>query len=139
MIIRKKDFLKMISFIIVFVICITSLSQISLATTTTDENQFGNGEETNLASSMRTIMGKGLGVVQVVAAGTAVIVLLVLGIKFLLSGPEGKAVSKKAFVYYVIGFSIASMGTTIIGAIAKMIKSWKGGEENEKIWKNTFC
>lgn len=118
---KKKSLFMGIFTIILFLICIACLSQISFAGTgTKDPGQFEDGTS-SLSEPIRDLMGTGLGVVQKVAAGVAITILLVLGIKFLLAGPEGKAVSKKAFVYYVIGFTIASMGTTIISMISKIM------------------
>lgn len=116
--IRKKDFLKIISFIIVFVICIASLTPMIFSTT--NPNQF-TAKSSTLSEPIKTIMGRGLRVVQVIAGGVALISLLIIGIKFITSGPEGRAVSKKAFVIYVIGFMIVISGKKIIEAIASLI------------------
>ena len=117
--IRKKEFLKIISFIIVFAICITSLSTMIFATT--NVNQFDGGTSP-LAAPIKEIMGKGLRVVQKVAGGVALIVLLILGLKLVTSGPEGRAASKKAFVIYVVGFMITISGVKIIESIASLIQ-----------------
>ena len=118
--IRKKEFLKIISFIIVFTICIISFSTITFAAQTTNVYQFKK-DSSPLSKAISDLMGNALGVVQIAAAGVAGTVLIVLGIKYVTSAPEGKAVTKKAFVYYLIGFTIVSFGASIIGWIAEMI------------------
>ena len=117
--IRKKEFLKIISFIIVFAICIISLSTMIFATT--EVNQFKNGTSP-LSEPIKKIMGRGLRVAQVVAGGVALITLLILGMKLVTSGPEGRAASKKAFIIYVIGFMIVISGVKIIESIASLIQ-----------------
>lgn len=115
-----KKVVKFISIIVLFVIISFWLSQISFALVY-DPSSFDSSNDTTLSTPIKTIMGKGLRVVQIVAAGVAVIALLIIGIKYVTAGPEGKAVSKKVFVYYIIGLTIVILGSEIIGWIAEII------------------
>ena len=117
---KNKKLYKIVLFTTVFVVFLIGFSQISFASRT-DVGQFEDNNDPTLSTPIKEIMGMGLRVVQVVAGGVAFIVLLILGIKYLTSAPDGKAASKKAFIYYVVGFLIAMLGQQIIGAIANLI------------------
>ena len=116
---KKKRLFKVVSVIIMFVVCIASLSQITFALVYAPSNF--DGSDTTLSGPVKDIMGMGLRIVQIVAAGVALSVLVILGIKFITSAPEGRAASKKAFIYYILGFMIVILGEKIIRWIADLI------------------
>ena len=58
-----------------------------------------------------------LSVVQVVAMGTAIIMLIVLGIKYISAAPSDKADIKKSAVAYVVGAIVLFAVTGILGVI----------------------
>ena len=76
-------------------------------------NPQGDGVELNEAASYI------LGVVQVVGYASAVVMLSYIGMKYLLSSPEGKADLKKQFTPYFIGAVILFAGSSIAGIIGK--------------------
>ena len=71
-----------------------------------------------VAANAQTIAGHVLSIVQVVGAAVAVIMLIVLATKYMLSAPNDKAEIKKHAVVYVVG-AIILFGTSIILEIIK--------------------
>lgn len=81
-----------------------------------DMNQIYNGKNDKRVSNLAS---NALGVVQVVGYSAAVIMLAYIGIKYILSTPDGKADMKKQLIMYVIGAIILFGGATIAVAIGK--------------------
>ena len=81
-------------------------------------NTTGNG-----ASSAYNIGSSIAGIIQVVGIITSVIVLMVLGIKYMMGSAEEKAEYKKTFIPYIVGAIILFAAT----AFAKTIYNWVQG------------
>ena len=58
-----------------------------------------------------------LGIVQIVAITTAIIILIVIGIKYITAAPEGKAELKKKAIIYIVGAMLLFGATAIVGII----------------------
>ena len=79
-------------------------------------------KETNpLAGGVSTVAGYILGVVQVVAAAVAVIMLVVLAVKYILASPNDKADIKSSITRYVIGAVILFGASGILGWIQSVV------------------
>ena len=74
---------------------------------------------TNLANNVGTVMGKALYIIQVVGMGVAVIMLVVLAIKYIAAAPSDKAEIKKHAVVYVVGAVILFGASGIVSLIRK--------------------
>jgi len=61
-----------------------------------------------------------IGIVQVICYAAAVIMLVLLGVKFITSSPEGKAEIKKSAIIYVIGAIIVFAAGTLLGVISNL-------------------
>lgn len=61
-----------------------------------------------------------LGIIQAVGVSVAIIMLVYIGIKFIMTSPEGKADVKRELVPYLIGCILLFAGTTLIGIIANI-------------------
>jgi hypothetical protein len=59
-----------------------------------------------LDSKTTSIMGAAVGIVKIVAAGIAVVMLLVLAMKYMMAAPSDRAEIKKHAVVYVAGAAI---------------------------------
>lgn len=70
----------------------------------------GSGNITNVIASV-------LWVVQIICYTAAVILLIMLGIKFMTASPEGKAEVKKSAVIYVIGAVMVFFAGAIVTVI----------------------
>ncbi len=106
----KKNLFKIIS---LFLICITCISVLSYANSdswsidvdkTFDSSNADNNIGLDYAEDNVTkIIGNCISIVQVIGVGVAVILLISLGIKYMISSVEEKAKVKEHAVIYVIG------------------------------------
>lgn len=62
-------------------------------------------------------VGRVIWVVQVICYGAAVVLLILLGIKFMTASPEGKAEIKKSAVIYVVGAILVFFASVILQII----------------------
>ena len=83
-----------------------------------DPKETVKAETSNLATKTNTVMNQILGVVQIVAIGVAVIMLIVLAIKYISAAPGEKADIKKGAMIYVVG-AVLLFGATGILQIIK--------------------
>ena len=72
----------------------------------------GQLDKRNATKTVADIMGKTINFIQVIGMGVAIVMLVVIGIKWIGASPSGKAEMKKTVIYYVIGviFIFAAMG-----------------------------
>lgn len=61
-----------------------------------------------------------IGVIQAVGMATAVITLTIIGIKYILTSPEGKAEVKKQMYPYLVGCVLLFAGSWLVGVIANV-------------------
>ncbi len=83
---------------------------------------------TTASDNVKTIAGQILGVVQVIAVAVAVIMLIVLAIKYISSAPNDKAEIKKNAVVYVVG-AIILFGAS---GLLQLIKTFAGTAFNQQ-------
>lgn len=68
-------------------------------------------------SSLNTIAGNIIFIVQIICYATAVVMLMVLGVKWIIAAPEAKAEIKKSAVYYVVGAVMVFAAGILLGII----------------------
>lgn len=71
------------------------------------------------ARGVESLFDSIIGIVQVVGTGVAIIMLLVVAIKYLTAAPEGKAEIKKSALMYVIAAIILFAAVGILEVIAE--------------------
>ena len=81
-----------------------------------DPSQF-TGSDTDISNTMGNLSNIILRVVQVIGTAVAVIMLIVLAIKYISAAPGDKAEIKKHAVVYVVGAVILFAATGILGLI----------------------
>lgn len=74
-------------------------------------------------ANLQSKVGNILGLIQVIGYVAAVVMAIVIGIKYLLASPDGKAEVKKTLVPYVIGCLILTAGTVVVSAISAFSNS----------------
>lgn len=87
-----------------------------------DPTKITPNDTTNAASKARTVAGSILSIVQVIAVATAVIMLIVLAIKYISSAPNDKAEIKKHAVIYVVGAVLLFGASGILSLIQNFAK-----------------
>jgi len=63
--------------------------------------------------------GQMLWIVTAIGISTGVIMIAIIGFKYIVSSPEGKADLKKQLILYCIGAFLLMSGSTLVGIIAK--------------------
>ncbi len=113
---------------VVVVALVTALLIISLATSVSAEPMSfdditektvtnGAADTSGAASSLNRIIGSAITVVQVVGVGVAIIMLIVLAIKYISAAPGDKADIKKHAVVYVVGAVVLFAASGILGIV----------------------
>lgn len=117
-----KNVIKVIVVALVAALLITALSTTVGATMSfdnIDETTVTNGAQdtSGAASSLNRIIGSAITVVQVVGVGVAIIMLIVLAIKYISAAPGDKADIKKHAVVYVVGAVVLFAASGILGIV----------------------
>lgn len=119
----SKSMVKIVALILMVIMTITVLSQITLAATVDTENamnvdQFKNKTDSSGASeSAQNVIGALITIVRVIGTGVAIIMLVVLAIKYISAAPSDKAEIKKHAVVYVVGSVVLFAASGILGII----------------------
>lgn len=106
---------------IIAVLCIVftilAICASSYATTLTpDQLMSGSANETGVAEI--TKLGKSIvAIIQTVGVVVAVVILLVLGVKYMMGSAEEKADYKKSMIPYIVGAVLIFAATTIVNIV----------------------
>ncbi len=98
----KKKTVKIISSLVIIAIMLMSMSTFIFAADYLDPGSI-TPQDTPAATSVQNMAGQILSIVQIVAISVAIIMLIVLAIKYISASPEGKADIKKSATLYVVG------------------------------------
>ncbi len=120
-----KKQVKIISVLLIVLMALTMVSTSVFATVSIDQTikdmAKGSGKQpaevVNLGKTIVTIM-------QTVGIVVAVVVLLVIGIKYMIGSAEEKAEYKKTMIPYVIGAILLFASTTIVGVVYNLANSF---------------
>ena len=126
-----KRFFKLISVLIIIIICIGIVSNISNASFKDIDVDYmveNAKDSSGAAKSVNNIVGAALVIAQVVGTGIAVIMLIVLAVKYITASAADKADIKKSAVVYVIGAIILFSASGILGIISRLSTNVKASE-----------
>lgn len=113
----KNKVMKIVTFMmILFMVASILLPVTSMSANYLDPSKVQASESTT-AQSAQGIVNTILGVVQAVAIGVAVIMLIVLAIKYISAAPGEKADIKKSLVLYIVGAAFLFGATGILQII----------------------
>lgn len=122
----NKKVLKLALISSLIAILILSISSIAFATGSwedIDPNFYsGKGDSTSTSQTVGNIIGSILNVVQVIGVGVAIIMLIVLAIKYISAAPSDKAEIKKHAVVYVVGAVVLFAAAGIL----QLVKQFAG-------------
>lgn len=120
----KKRIVNIISFLIVLIFAISAISPLVFAE---DLLNVKPQARSSAISDTTNNMGRDiLGAVQVAAGFVAVVLIIVLAIKYMTAAPEGKADVKKSAIIYVVGAILMFGASAILG----IIKDWAPSSVN---------
>lgn len=122
-----KKQVKILSMILIVMMVIASISSVVCATPDLSEQiksmAEGSGKQPteviNLGKTIVTIM-------QTVGIVVAVVVLLILGIKYMMGSAEEKAEYKKTMIPYLVGAILIFASTTIVNVVYNIANSFNG-------------
>lgn len=116
-----KKTVKIISTVLLAIMLITTLAGTVLAKadvegtlTKIDETQGG------VTGKISTLGGNIVNILQVVGIVIAVVVILVIGIKYLIGSAEEKAKYKETMIPYVVGALLVFAGTSIVKVVYQL-------------------
>lgn len=109
--------------VLLAVAVIVSLTGSVLASDGLDLTAFDSAQDTSGASgSVTRIIGALINIIQIIGSGVAIIMLIVLAIKYISAAPGDKADIKKHAVVYVVGAIVLFAATGIL----QIIKNFSG-------------
>lgn len=122
-----KKQIKIVSIILVAIMVLATLTTVVTAapdlSSQIKDMANGNGKQptevVNLGKTIVTIM-------QTVGIVVAVVVLLILGIKYMIGSAEEKAEYKKTMIPYLVGAILIFASTTIVNVVYNLANSFNG-------------
>lgn len=81
--------------------------------------------ENGAVDSARNIVGAIISVMRIIAVGVAIIMLVVLAMKYMMAAPGDKADIKKHAVVYVVGATVLFASSGILGIISEFASNIK--------------
>ena len=121
--IKKETAVKILAAMLTVLMLVSCMQATVFASDYMDPNSIKPNDTTGAAASFQTAAGNILAIVQVVAIAVAVIMLIVLAIKYISSAPNDKAEIKKHAVIYVVG-AVLLFGAS---GILELIKQFASG------------
>ena len=113
----KKTSKLIVALLIILSILMISVS--SFASSTVTPGSFSAINPSN-TSTIVTMGGQIIGVVRTVGVLVAVVILLILGIKYMMGSAEEKADYKKSMIPYLVGAVLIFAASTIAGIVYDM-------------------
>ena len=104
---------------------VMGISVVQAADATLRPNQITPQTEGDIQDSVKGIGGSILGVLQVVGIVLSVIILVVIGIKYMMGSAEEKAEYKKTMIPYLVGAVLIFAGTTIVNVVYQVVTGLK--------------
>lgn len=126
---RNKVLFKIALTILVLIVVIANIST-CFATTPANFNfdDFDKTADSSLTTPVRDATGAILSVVRIVGTGVAIIILAVVGMKYMIASPGDRADFKKAAIQYVVGAVIVFGASNILTVLIPVFRTIMGIE-----------
>ncbi len=109
---------KVLKTILVIVMMFTIFANISYVVNAGIAEDFGYNQEKDFENqNVKSILNRAISVTKMIAVAVSIIMLIVLGIKYVVASPGEKAEVKKHLSTYVIGAALAFGAYTILEII----------------------
>lgn len=115
----SKKTIKIITFMAIILCIVSVASLVSAAAGFTAANLIGTAS--NASGQIQSIGNQIIGVVQGIGIVVSVVVVIVLGIKYMMGSVEEKAEYKKTMMPYLIGAALIFAASTISMAVMNFI------------------
>ncbi|MBR3512348.1 MAG: hypothetical protein IKN74_05280 [Clostridia bacterium] len=115
---------------VIMMVSVLTGDTIAMTISGAKDTKFSGAQDTSgAASSLNTLIGAAITIVQVVGSGVAVVMLIVLAIKYISAAPSDKAEIKKHAVVYVVGAIVLFAASGILGIVKQFSNSVKASNE----------
>ena len=121
-----KKTVKIISTLLLVVMLVTSIAGTVFADSTTDVLGKLKGDGKVEISSLTTVGNNVVTIINVVGIVIAVIILLIIGIKYMIGSASEKAEYKKTMIPYIVGAVLIFAGTSLVRVIYSLANSVSG-------------
>ena len=118
-----KKQVKIITTILIILTILCSLANIVLGSTIITSLSGDQTAKFTSSSEITNLGQKIIGAIQVIGIVIAVVVLLVLGIKYMVGSAEEKAEYKKTMMPYVVGALLIFAASTIVNVLYNVIEN----------------
>lgn len=116
-----KKLSKIFAILLILAIAMIAFTTVANATAGDVANIFQKAEESNVdTGDMTTVAGNIVNIITWVGIIVAIIVLLVLGIKYMMGSAAEKAEYKKTMIPYLVGAVLIFGASAIVQAVVKM-------------------
>ncbi len=112
-----KKQVKILSIALIVLTILCSLSTIVLADVKSDLDIISKGNDSAKAEEVVKLGATIVTIMQTVGIVVAVVVLLILGIKYMMGSAEEKAEYKKTMIPYLVGAVLIFASTTIVNVV----------------------
>ena len=119
--------MKMISIVLAVFMIVATMSSVVLAADIEGAlTQIGQGNANASANKVVELGATIVTIMQTVGIVVAVVVLLVIGIKYMVGSAEEKAEYKKTMIPYIVGAILIFAATTIVNVVYNLANSFNG-------------
>lgn len=112
-----KKRVRIISIILMVLMCITCMAGLAYADYTSTLSAISEGTGKVSSPEAAKIGGNVVGLIQLIGTILAVVMLAILGVKYITASPEGKADYKGSMVPYVVGCIILLLAVNLTSVI----------------------
>lgn len=115
----NKKTMKILAFVVTLFMVIAMMSSVVNAASVVNltPNQIKPDIDPNSQTQITSVGGKIVGIIQVVGIVIAVVVIMVVGIKYMMGSVEEKAEYKKTMMPYIIGAVLIFAGSTLANVV----------------------
>ena len=126
----KREVLKIIISILIVITLIMLLSQNVFALNYDISKKFdGTGDKSNATSEVSSFIGSTINIIQVVGAGFSILMLVILGIRWIYASPSGKAEIAKSSRYYILGAILIFSAVGLLQIVKAFTKGSIGSQK----------
>ena len=104
---------KIVKIAVILMLIATILMTVNVVLGTVNMPKADGSATSNIQNPVQRIMG----IVQYICYAAAIILIVILGVRFMVASPDGKAEIKKSAVIYVIGAFLVFAAGAIIGIL----------------------
>lgn len=119
--IKAMSIMLLVLMLLIMATTIVNAADLSDTITNVGEGSYSGSDITNVGKKV-------VGIIQVIGVVVAVIVILVIGIKYLIGSAEQKAEYKKTMIPYIVGAVLVFAGSTIVNVIYNITTNMTGSK-----------